>query len=148
MIRARVVLNTASLRSQPGIEACFTDAEMAQLPSRVDPVPSIGARLAAKVAITAILDVGPDVGPDDRAGHPDFAMVLDLEASWTGHPGGGSHLRFRGDASDLRLVQVLASPNGAPLLVLDPARYPDTGPGWVSLSHDGGLAAALVVLNC
>lgn len=137
MIRACVVLKTASVRalhgSLQGLERCFTDAEMAQLRSRADPVPSIAARLAAKVATAGMLRTRANRRADPC-------------------PVGGSVVEFRSPsrehAADLRRIEVLVSPAGAPRLVLDPIAHPGTGPGWVSLSHDAGLAAALVVLNC
>jgi phosphopantetheinyl transferase (holo-ACP synthase) len=139
VIRACVVLNTASVRalhgSQQELERCFTDAEMAQLSSRTDPVPSLAARLAAKVATAAMLR--------GRADPTDSRVSL---------PGTGEPIDFvqpsRQRAADLCHIEVLVSRGGAPRLVLDPIAHPNTGPGLVSLSHDAGLAAALVVLDC
>lgn len=54
----------------------------------------------------------------------------------------------RRQAAELRQIEVLVTHAGAPRLVLDPVAHPIAGPGWVSLSHDAGLAAALVVMNC
>lgn len=133
MIRARVVLDTASVRvlhdSQQGLERCFTDAEIAQLPSRFDPVPSLAARLAAKVATAGMLKRRTD-------GCAQSGSVVEF------------HAPSRERAAELRDVEVLLEPDGAPRLVLGSLAFPGSKPGWVSLSHDAGLAAALVVLNC
>lgn len=136
LVRARVVLDTASVRalhgSQHRLESCFTDAEIALLPHRVDPVPTLAARLAAKVATAGLLAGSADTGlesPVDRRSVVEFSMPS------------------QDRAAVLRNIEVLASPNGVPKLVLDPVAHPGVRSALVSLSHDAGLAAALVVLG-
>lgn len=135
LTRARVVLDTASVRaiSSPlhGLGGCFTDAETALLPTRVDPVPALVARLAAKVAAAQILEASagmPCEPPTFRGRVVEFTEPSPDRAAL------------------LRTIQVLVSSTGVPQLHLDSIAHAGRGPGWVSLSHDEGLAAALVVL--
>lgn len=135
LVRARVVVDTASVRSVScsphELAGCFTDAEMALLPTRVDPLPTLAARLAAKVAAAEILGV-----PVGKLSEPRTSPRCVVEFARPNPDG----------AALLRSIQVLASPEGVPQLLLDPVAHAGRGPGWVSLSHDAGLAAALVVL--
>ena len=131
-----MLLDTASVRalySAPaGLDDCFTVAEMASVSSRVDPVPSLSARLAAKLSVLAILEAHAAEHVDARShGGP----VVEF-----GRP---SPER----AALLASIEVLVSPAGVPQLALDHIVHPSRPKGWVSLSHDAGLGAALVVLH-
>lgn len=134
MRRARVVLVIPSVRALvetrsrddgPITDTCFTEAELNALSPRRDPVPSLAARLAAKLATVALLGRPADW----RAGPLDLSAPSDEQAA------------------ALRRVQIHTTPGGAPRLCLEPGDAATIESGWVSLSHDAALAAALVVLE-
>ncbi len=156
--RVRVVLEVDPIRAMIGprpavagqsvLEDCFTAAELAQLrrrpEARADEAPSIAARLAAKLAACRILDpqarVPGILGGDHARGEFLVSPIDEWPVSGPGAPS-------RPWAVRLRAIEVLLTGDGVPGIVIDSTVHPFSGAAWTSLSHDGGLAAALVVMD-
>ncbi len=126
----------------------FTDAELAYCRARKDPYPHLAARFAAKEAVIKALSAlweSPEAMESS-------ASLMSVGSTGVLRGGGGSkdgEDRVRQPKSlTLRDIEILNHKTGRPYIRVDSAgRMPAGLTFHLSMSHDGGMATAMVVLE-